>query len=361
MARIFNFSAGPSILFEDVLEKAASEMMDYKGSGMSVMEMSHRSKVYEEIIGNTEALFREMLGIPNNYKVLFLQGGATMQFAMVPMNLLAKNGVADYVVTGSFSGKAYEEAQIFGKKINLAGTTKDEKFVRVPNQSELKLDPSADYVHTCMNNTIYGSRWHYLPDTGSVPLVTDMSSCILSEPVNISDYALIYAGAQKNIAPAGLTLVIIRDDLLYDPLPGTPIMLNYSIQAKNDSMYNTPPCYAIYIAMLVLEHIKKLGGLAGMKKVNEEKAALLYDYLDSSSFYKTVIAKENRSIMNVTFRTDNEDLDAKFAKESSAAGMSNLKGHRSAGGMRASIYNAMPKAGVEALISFMKEFERKNG
>ncbi|MDL2274427.1 3-phosphoserine/phosphohydroxythreonine transaminase [Oscillospiraceae bacterium OttesenSCG-928-G22] len=361
MGRIFNFSAGPSVLFEDVLKQAAGEMMDYNGSGMSVMEMSHRSKVYDEIIRETEVLFRSVLGIPDNYKVLFLQGGATMQFAMIPMNLLAKNGVADYVVTGSFSGKAYEEAQLFGKTINLAGTTKDEKFVRVPNQSELKLDPKADYVHICTNNTIYGSKWHYVPDTGSVPLVTDMSSCILSEPIDVSQYGLIYAGAQKNIAPAGLTLVIIRDDLIYDPLPGTPVMLNYGVQAKSDSMYNTPPCYPIYIAMLVLKHIQKLGGLAAMKKINEEKANLLYDYIDSSDFYKTVIVPENRSMMNVTFRTGDEELDAKFAKESAAAGMSNLKGHRSAGGMRASIYNAMPKAGIEALISFMKEFEKKNG
>lgn len=361
MGRIFNFSAGPSVLFEDVLRQAADEMMDYKGSGMSVMEMSHRSKVYDEIIRETEALFREVLGIPENYKVLFLQGGASLQFAMIPMNLLARNGIADYVVTGSFAGKAYEEAQLFGKQINLAGTTKAEKFVRIPNQSELKLDPNADYVHICSNNTIYGSRWHYLPDTGSVPLVSDMSSCILSEPVDVSKYGLIYAGAQKNIAPAGLTLVIIRDDLIYDPLPGTPTMMNYGVQAKNDSMYNTPPCYPIYIAMLVLKHIQKLGGLSAMQKINEEKAALLYDYIDSSSFYKTVIARENRSLMNVTFRTGDEELDAKFAKESAAAGLSNLKGHRSAGGMRASIYNAMPKAGIEALIDFMKEFERKNG
>lgn len=361
MGRIFNFSAGPSVLFEDVLRQAADEMMDYKGSGMSVMEMSHRSKVYDEIICETEALFREVLGIPENYKVLFLQGGASLQFAMVPMNLLARNGIADYVVTGSFAGKAYEEALLFGKQINLAGTTKDEKFVRIPSQSELTLDPKADYVHICSNNTIYGSRWHYLPDTGSVPLVADMSSCILSEPIDVSKYGLIYAGAQKNIAPAGLTLVIIRDDLIYDPLPGTPTMMNYGVQAKNDSMYNTPPCYPIYISMLVLKHIQKLGGLSAMQKINEEKAALLYDYIDSSDFYKTVIAHESRSLMNVTFRTGDEELDAKFAKESAAAGFSNLKGHRSAGGMRASIYNAMPKAGVEALIGFMKEFEQKNG
>lgn len=360
MARIYNFSAGPSMLPQEVLKQAAAEMLDYNGSGMSVMEMSHRSKVYEEIITRTEALFREVLGIPNNYKVLFLQGGATLQFAMIPLNLLAKNGKADYVVTGSFSGKAYEEAQNVGTDIHLAGTTKDEKFARIPEQSELDLRPDADYVHICTNNTIYGSRWHYIPDTGSVPLVSDMSSCILSEPIDVSRYGLIYAGAQKNIAPAGLTLVLVRDDLLYGPLPKTPVMLNYKVMADNGSMYNTPPTYPIYISMLVLEWIKGLGGLDAMKKRNEEKAALLYDYLDSTDFYKTVIAPQNRSIMNVTFKTGDEDLDAKFAKESAAAGMSNLKGHRSAGGMRASIYNAMPQAGVEALIAFMKDFEKTN-
>ena len=361
MARIFNFSAGPSVLPEEVLQAAAADITDYKGSGMSVMEMSHRSKVYDDIITNTGALFRKVLGIPDNYKVLFLQGGATLQFAMVPMNLLAKNGKADYVLTGNFSTKAYEEAQLFGKTINVAGSTESENFARIPKQSELKLDPDADYVHICTNNTIYGSAWKYIPDTGNVPLVSDMSSCILSEPVDVSKYGLIYAGAQKNVAPAGLTIVIIRDDLLYKPLPGTPVMLNYSVQAKNDSMYNTPPCWSIYMAMLVLEYLEKLGGLAEMQKRNQDKAGILYDYIDSTGFYKAGIVKEDRSMMNVTFNTGNEDLDAKFAKESAAAGLSNLKGHRAVGGMRASIYNAMPKAGVEALISFMKDFEKANG
>ena len=361
MSRIFNFSAGPSVLPEEVLSQASADITDYKGSGMSVMEMSHRSKVYDEIITNTQSLFRKTLGIPDNYKVLFLQGGATLQFAMVPMNLLSKNGRADYVLTGNFSTKAYEEAQLFGKQISVAGSTKSDNFPRIPSQDELTLDPLADYVHICTNNTIYGSTWKYIPDTGGVPLVSDMSSCILSEPIDISKYGLIYAGAQKNIAPAGLTLVIIRDDLIYQPLPGTPVMLNYGIQAKNDSMYNTPPCWSIYMAMLVLEHIEKLGGLAAMKEKNLDKAGILYDYIDSTCFYKTGIVKEDRSMMNVTFTTGNEDLDAKFAKESSAAGLSNLKGHRAVGGMRASIYNAMPKAGVEALISFMKNFEAVNG
>lgn len=361
MARIYNFSAGPSMLPEEVLKQAAAEMMDYEGSGMSVMEMSHRSKVYDGIIKNTEAMFRKVMNIPDNYKVLFLQGGATTQFAMVPMNLLAKNGKADYVLTGNFSTKAYEEAQIFGKEINVAASTKEEKFSRIPRQDELKITPDADYVHLCTNNTIYGSKWDYVPETGNVPLVSDMSSCILSEPVDVSKYGLIYAGAQKNVAPAGVTIVIIREDLLYDPLPGTPVMMNYGIQAKNDSMYNTPPTYSIYMAMLVLQWIEKLGGLEAMQKRNEDKAAVLYDYLDSTDFYKTNIVKENRSLMNVTFNTGNEELDTKFVKESVAAGMSNLKGHRAVGGMRASIYNAMPKAGVEALVAFMKEFEKANG
>ncbi len=365
MSRIYNFSAGPSVLPEEVLKQAADEMMDYRGSGMGVMEMSHRSKVYDEIIKNTEALFRSTLGIPDNYKVLFLQGGATLQFAMVPMNLLAKNGKADYVLSGNFSTKSYEQAdalaQVFGKQVRVAGTTKDEKFARIVRQDELDLDAGADYVHICTNNTIYGSRWSYVPDTGSVPLVSDMSSCILSEPIDVSKYGLIYAGAQKNIAPAGLTLVIIRDDLLYDPIPGTPIMMNYGIMAKNDSMYNTPSTYPIYMAMLVLQWIERTGGLAAMKERNEKKAAILYDYLDSSSFYKTGIVPENRSMMNVTFNTGNEELDTKFVKESAAAGMSNLKGHRATGGLRASIYNAMPQAGVEHLVAFMKEFEKNNG
>ncbi len=365
MSRIFNFSAGPSILPEEVLQQAANEMMDYQGSGMGVMEMSHRSKVYDAIIKNTEALFRSTLGIPDNYRVLFLQGGATQQFGMIPLNLLAKNGKADYVLSGNFSTKAYEQAQeiaaAFGKSVRVAGTTKDEKFARIVKQDELDLDPGADYVHICTNNTIYGSAWNYVPDTGSVPLVADMSSCILSEPIDVSKYGIIYAGAQKNIAPAGLTLVIIRDDLLYDPIPGTPIMLNYGIQAKNDSMYNTPSTYPIYIAMLVLEWIGRTGGLAAMKERNQKKAAILYDAIDASGFYKAGIVKENRSMMNVTFNTGNEELDAQFVKEAAAAGMSNLKGHRATGGLRASIYNAMPQKGVEALVEFMKEFETKNG
>ncbi len=364
MARIYNFSAGPSVLPEEVLQKAANEMMDYNGSGMSVMEMSHRSKVYDEIIKNTEALLRKVMNIPDNYKVLFLQGGASLQFAMVPMNLLAKNGKADYVLSGNFSTKAWEQArdiaEAFGKEINIAASTKEEKFTRIPKQEELKLSSDADYVHICSNNTIYGSLYSYVPNTGDVPLVSDMSSCILSEPVDVSKYGMIYAGAQKNVAPAGLTIVIIREDLLCDPIPGTPIMMNYAQMAKNDSMYNTPPTYSIYMAMLVLEWIERTGGLKEMQKRNREKADILYNYLDEASFYKTGIAKEDRSMMNVTFTTGNDELDAKFVKESTAAGMSNLKGHRAVGGMRASIYNAMPKEGIVTLVDFMKKFAQEN-
>lgn len=359
MSRIYNFSAGPSMLPVSALEKAAAEMLDYKGSGMSVMEMSHRSKVYDKIIKETEKKLREIMNIPDNYKVLFLQGGATLQFAMIPMNLLVKNKKADYVVSGSFSGKAYEEAQKFGK-INLAGTSKDDNFNHIPKQNELKLDPEADYVHICQNNTIYGTTFKYIPDTGNVPLVSDMSSCILSEPVDVSKYGLIYAGAQKNMGPAGLTVVIIREDLAGEPQPNTPVMLNYREMIKNDSMYNTPPTYAIYILGLVLDWVNEMGGLEGMKKNNEMKAALLYDYLDLSKLFKTTVLKEDRSMMNVTFSTGDADLDAKFAKESSEKGYSNLKGHRAVGGMRASIYNAMPVEGVKALVAFMKEFEEKN-
>ena len=359
MGRIYNFSAGPSVLPEEVLHQAGSEIMDYKGSGMSVMEMSHRSKVYEEIIHNTEALFRSVLEIPENYKVLFLQGGATMQFAMVPMNLLGKNGRADYVITGNFSTKAYEEALLFGKQISVAATTKAENFSRIPEQGELKLDPQADYVHICSNNTIFGSTWKYIPDTGDVPLVADMSSCILSEPVDVARYGIIYAGAQKNIAPAGLSIAIVREDLLRSPLPGTPVMLNYAVQAKNESMYNTPPCWPIYIAMLVLEWIQGLGGLSAMQQRNREKATILYEYLDSTDFYKTDIVPRDRSMMNVTFTTGDAELDAALVKECTAAGMVNLKGHKSVGGLRASIYNAMPKAGVESLVAFMADFEKR--
>jgi len=359
MSRIYNFSAGPSMLPVGVLERAAADMLDYAGSGMSVMEMSHRSKVFDKIIKETETKLREIMNIPDNYKVLFLQGGATLQFAMVPLNLLVKNKKADYVVSGSFSGKAYKEAQKFGQ-INLAATSKEDNFNHIPKQDELKLDPEADYVHICQNNTIYGTTFKYIPETGNVPLVSDMSSCILSEPVDVSKYALIYAGAQKNMGPAGLTVVIIREDLAGEPQPNTPVMLNYSEMVKNDSMYNTPPTYAIYILDLVLDWVKEMGGLEGLKKNNIKKAALLYGYLDQSKLYKTTVLEEDRSMMNVTFSTGDADLDAKFAKESAERGFSNLKGHRVVGGMRASIYNAMPMEGVEALVEFMKEFEEKN-
>lgn len=357
--RIYNFSAGPSMLPLPVLEKARDEMLNYAGSGMSVMEMSHRSKVYDAIIKNAEAALREVMGIPDNYKVMFLQGGASMQFANVPMNLL-KTGKADYIVTGQFSGKAYKEAQKYGD-IHLAATTKDENFTRIPRQEELDLRPDADYVHICFNNTIFGTKWDYIPDTGDVPLVADMSSCILSEPVDVSKFGLIYAGAQKNIAPAGLTIVIAREDLLREDLPATvPTMCNYAIMAANDSMYNTPPCYPIYVCGLVLEWIKGLGGLTAMKKINENKAALLYKTLEESKLFKNPNDVASRSMMNVTFRAEDEEINAKFVKESAAAGFSNLKGHRSVGGMRASIYNAMPTEGVEALCEFIKKFEAEN-
>lgn len=358
MERIFNFSAGPSVLPEEVLQRAGNEISNYKGSGMSVMEMSHRSKAYEEIMSRAESLFRSVLKIPDPYKLLFLQGGATLQFAMVPMNLLSGNGRADYVITGYFSAKAYEEACRFGKSISIAATTQGEKIARIPEQDELNLDPKADYVHICANNTLYGSAWKYVPATGNVPLAVDMSSCILSEPIDVSRYGILYAGAQKNVAPAGLTLVIIREDLLREPLPGTPTMLNYSLQAQNGSMYNTPPCWSIYMAMLVLEWLQSLGGLEEMRKRNREKAAILYDYLDSTDFYHTFVRPRDRSMMNVTFTTGDEALDARFVKESAARGLSNLKGHRITGGMRASIYNAMPKRGVETLVTFMREFEK---
>ncbi|MCL2007951.1 MAG: 3-phosphoserine/phosphohydroxythreonine transaminase [Treponema sp.] len=364
MKTLYNFSAGPSVLPKEVLLDAQKNLVDFEGCGMSVMEMSHRSKEYDIIIKKTEELFHEVMGIPDNYKVLFLQGGATQQFGMIPMNLLAKNGKADYVITGIFSNTAYKEAQLVGgptgKTISAAGSTKEENYKRIPEQNELKLDPAADYLHICENNTIIGSKWKYLPDAGKVPIVSDMSSCILSEPVDVSKYGLIYAGAQKNIAPAGVTIVIIKKDLIYDPLPGTPTMLNYKVQAENDSMKNTPPCWPIYIAKLVLEYLQKNGGLAAMKAHNEAKAKVLYDFLDSTDFYKSHVVAKDRSIMNVTFRTESDELDDKFIKGSVAAGMSNLKGHRDVGGMRASIYNAMPKDGVEYLVDFMKKFEKEN-
>lgn len=359
MDRIYNFSAGPAMLPVEVLKKAREELLNYNNTGMSVMEMSHRSKVYDEIIKETESRFRKVMNVLDNYKILFLQGGATLQFSMVPMNLLTKNAVADYIITGNFSKKAYEEATKYGK-INIAGSTKDENFSRIPTQGELNLDVNADYVHLCTNNTIYGTTWKYIPQTGSVPIVSDMSSCILSEPVDVSKYGLIYAGAQKNMGPAGLTVVIIREDLAGKTLSRTPIMLDYSIQMKNESMYNTPPTYGIYILKLVLEWLEDLGGLERMADINQNKANILYSYLEESNLFKSTVAKDDRSMMNVTFVTGDADLDSKFIKEAESKGFANIKGHRVVGGMRASIYNAMPTEGVEALVEFMKKFEMKN-
>lgn len=360
MARVYNFSAGPSMLPESVLKKAADEMLDYQGSGQSVMEMSHRSKVYDSIIKEAEALLREVMNIPDNYKVLFLQGGASSQFAMVPLNLMTKSGKADYVITGQWAKKAYKEGARYGKA-NVVASSEDKTFSYIP-----KLDPStftkdADYFHICMNNTIYGTVYHELPDTGDVPLVADISSCILSEPIDVSKFGVLYAGAQKNMAPAGVTVVIIREDLIGNAQEITPTMFNYQTHADNDSMFNTPPCYTIYIAKLVLEWIKNdIGGLEKMKELNEKKAKLLYDYLDSSKLFKGTVVPEDRSLMNVPFVTGDADMDAKFVKEATENGFVNIKGHRSVGGMRASIYNAMPYEGVEALVKFMKEFEERN-
>ncbi len=357
--RIYNFSAGPSMLPLSVLEQARDDMMNYNGSGMSVMEMSHRSKVYDAIIKEAEADLREVMNIPDNYKVMFLQGGASMQFANVAMNLM-KTGKADYIVTGQFSGKAYKEAQKFGDA-HLAATTKEENFTRIPRQEELDLRDDADYVHICYNNTIFGTKWDYIPETNGVPLVADMSSCILSEPVDVTKFGLIYAGAQKNVAPAGLTIVIAREDLLTEDLAlSVPTMCNYATMAENESMYNTPPCYPIYICGLVLKWIKNLGGLDAMKKINEDKAALLYDCLENSKLFKNPNDVASRSMMNVTFRAEDEEINAKFVKEATAAGFANIKGHRSVGGMRASIYNAMPTEGVAALCEFIKKFEAEN-
>jgi len=358
MERVYNFSAGPSMLPLQVLETAASEMLNYKGSGMSVMEMSHRSPVYDEIIKEAEALLRKLMNIPDNYKVLFLQGGASTQFAAVPLNLM-KTGKADYIVSGQFSGKAQKEAMKYGEA-KIVASSKDANFSFVPKTDKSSFSPDADYVHVCFNNTIYGTKFPYIPDTGDIPLVADMSSCIISEPVDVSKFGVIYAGAQKNMAPAGLTLVIIREDLMGNARENTPSMLDYKLMADNDSMYNTPPCYCIYIAKLVYEWILGLGGLEKMKEMNEKKANLLYDYLDNQDYYVAPVEKESRSMMNVTFVTGDADLDKKFAKEAEAQGLKNLKGHRSVGGMRASIYNAMPYEGVEKLVEFMKEFAKNN-
>ena len=359
MSRVYNFSAGPSMLPLQVLEECAKDMLDYKGSGMSVMEMSHRSPVYDEIIKDAEAKLRQLMNIPDNYKVLFLQGGASTQFAAVPLNLMNKNKKADYIVSGQFSGKAQKEATKYGD-VKIAASSKDANFSFVPKTDRSSFREDADYVHICFNNTIYGTKFPYIPDTGDIPLVADMSSCIISEPVDVSKFGMIYAGAQKNMAPAGLTLVIIREDLMGNAREDIPVMLDYKTMADNDSMYNTPPCYCIYVAKLVYEWILGLGGLEEMKKLNEKKANLLYDYLDSQDYYVAPVEKESRSMMNVTFVTGDADLDKKFAKEAEAAGLKNLKGHRSVGGMRASIYNAMPYEGVEKLVEFMKEFAKNN-
>ncbi len=342
-----------------VLEKAASELLCYGDSGMSVMEMSHRSKDYEGIIQGAEAALRKLMNIPDNYKVLFLQGGASTQFAAVPFNLLSERKCADYIISGQFSKKAYQEAKKYGD-IAVAASSAGCNFTVVPDTNQTDFRPDADYVHICFNNTIYGTKFHYIPETGDIPLVADMSSCICSEPVDVTKFGLIYAGAQKNIAPAGLTIVIVREDLIGNTQPDCPSMFDYKLMADNDSMYNTPPCWCIYMAKLVFEWILDMGGLEEMKRRNEEKAAILYDYLDSQSYYIAPVDKKNRSMMNVVFITGDADLDAKFAKEAAAAGLKNIKGHRSVGGMRASIYNAMPKEGVEALVEFMEKFAKEN-
>ncbi len=359
MARVYNFSAGPSMLPEEVLKEAADEMLDYKGTGMGVMEMSHRSKAFEEIIETAEADLRELMNIPDNYKVLFLQGGASQQFAAIPMNLM-KNKVADYIVTGQWAKKAYEEAQKYGK-VNKIATSEDKTFSYIPDCSDLPISEDADYVYICHNNTIYGTTFKKLPNTKGKILVADMSSDILSQPVNVEDYGLIYFGVQKNVGPAGVVVVIIREDLITDDvLEGTPTMLKYKTQADAKSLYNTPPAYGIYICGKVFKHLKKLGGLEKMKEINEKKAKILYDFLDSSKLFKGTVVPEDRSLMNVPFVTGDADLDAKFVKEATEAGFVNLKGHRTVGGMRASIYNAMPTEGVEKLVEFMKKFEAEN-
>ena len=360
MARVYNFSAGPSMLPESVLAKAASEMLDYEGSGQSVMEMSHRSKVYQGIIDEAERLLREVMNIPDNYKVLFLQGGASSQFAMVPMNLMTGSGKADYVITGQWAKKAYKEAARYGEA-HVVASSEDKTFSYIPKLDPATFTPDADYFHICMNNTIYGTVYHELPETGDVPLVADISSCILSRPIDVSKFGMLYAGAQKNMAPAGVTVVIIREDLIGKAMDITPTMFNYQIHADNGSMFNTPPCYTIYIMKLVLEWVKnEVGGLEKMQQINEKKAALLYDFLDNSKLFRGTVVAEDRSLMNVPFVTGDEELDAKFVKEATAAGFVNIKGHRSVGGMRASIYNAMPVEGVEALVAFMKKFEEEN-
>ena len=358
--RTYNFSAGPATLPEPVLEQVRDEMMNYRGSGMSVMEMSHRSKMFLEIFQQTEADLRQLLNIPTNYKVLFIQGGATLQFSMVPMNLM-KNGKADYIVTGAWSKKAFDEAKKFGD-VQCIASSADRNYAYIPDCSDLPIREDADYVYICENETIHGTTYQQLPNTKGKILVADQSSMFLSKPCDVSQYGVIFAGVQKNVGPAGMSIVIIREDLITeDTLPGTPTMLKYKTHADNGSMYNTPPAYGIYICGKVFKWLKKQGGLEAMKAHNEKKAAILYDFLDSSKLFKGTVRKEDRSLMNVPFVTGDKELDAKFIKEADAAGFVNLKGHRSVGGMRASIYNAMPIEGVEKLVAFMAEFEKNNG
>ena len=355
--RIYNFSAGPAMMPESVLHRAASEMLNYNGTGMSVMEMSHRSKVYDALFVSVQEKLMKVLNVPQGYKILFLQGGATLQFSMIPMNFLPRSGKADYALTGEFSTKSYKEAKQYGD-IHIAGSTESEAFVRVPTQAELTLDAQASYFHYCMNNTVYGTLWPYIPQTGDVPLVCDMSSCILSEPVDVSRFGLIYAGAQKNMGPAGLCVVIIREELAGDTLPGTPNLMNYAKQIKGNSMMNTPPSYGVYLLGLILDWVEEMGGLAAMRTYNTKKADVLYDTLNTCDFYKAVAQKDCRSLMNVTFRTPSPEMDDLFVKEAAAQGLGTLKGHRAVGGIRASIYNAMPMEGVEALAAFMRAFAK---
>ncbi|MEE1227853.1 MAG: 3-phosphoserine/phosphohydroxythreonine transaminase [Lachnospiraceae bacterium] len=359
MARVYNFSAGPAVLPVEVLQEAADEMLDYKGYGMSVMEMSHRSKMFDDIIKEAEQDLRDLMQIPDNYKVLFLQGGASQQFSAIPMNLM-KNGVADYIITGNWAKKAYQEAQKYGKAVAVASSA-DKNFTYIPDCSDLPIDDDADYVYICQNNTIYGTTYHQLPNTKGKDLVADISSCFLAEPIDVSKYAVAYGGVQKNVGPAGVVIDIIRDDLITDDvLPGTPTMLKWKTQADKDSLYNTPPCYNIYICGKVFKWLKKLGGLSVMKEMNEAKAKILYDYLDESKLFKGTVVPKDRSLMNVPFITGDKDMDAKFVKEAEAKGFVNIKGHRTVGGMRASIYNAMPIEGVQKLVEFMKKFEVEN-
>ena len=359
MSRVYNFSAGPAVLPEEVLREVAAEMMDYNGTGMSVMEMSHRSAAFEEIIESAEKDLRDLMGIPDNYKVLFLQGGASLQFAMIPMNLM-KNRVADYIVTGQWAKKAWQEAQKYGTA-NKISTSEDQTFSYIPDCSDLPISEDADYVYICENNTIYGTKFKTLPNTKGKDLVADVSSCFLSEPVDVSKYAILYGGVQKNIGPAGMVIAIVREDLITDDvLPGTPTMMKYKTHADANSLYNTPNCFCIYVCGKVFKWLKKMGGLEEMKRRNEEKAKILYDFLDSSRLFKGTVRKEDRSLMNVPFVTGDKEMDAKFVKAAEAEGLVNLKGHRTVGGMRASIYNAMPKEGVEALVAFMKKFEEEN-